>query len=158
MCSKAAAILQLAEDAGVRQFTGGDLAYLNGPWIFHNRWMCDDAPAWARLGLDQARMAAVLAGSEMCSHLEAAMYLNSAWAAGPLDSKWLPITQYAVGQAMGIEALPADLRCAVLDVDERVLYDDLRRKIWQAVVKHNPERRTTKTCRMACLPQRTLLR
>ena len=116
-------------------------AYLFGPWIFHRGscWSESEVPDWARGKLHEERLLALAAKWGLCSNVEAAIYLSSASSAAPLPSEWVVIFQYSVGQAMGTDHMPEDLRVAELSPYHRQIYDDLRAKIFSAVVKHAKE-------------------
>ena len=104
----------------------------------------DSLPDWIKGAIQIERLLQLMKGEEMATDAEACAYLYTASLTNPIDRDWTQVYLYVAGKVVsqnkGTE-IPEDIKVDSLDDYQMGLLRDLKRWIWDRIVKVRQERR-----------------
>lgn len=104
----------------------------------------DSLPDWIKGAIQIERLAQLMKGEEMATDAEACAYLYTASLTNPIDRDWVQVYLHIAGKVVSRNkgaAIPEDIRVDSLDDYQMGLLRDLKRWIWDRIVKVRQERR-----------------
>lgn len=104
----------------------------------------DTLPDWIKGAIQIERLAQLMKGEETGTDAEACAYLYTASLTNPIDRDWTQVYLHIAGKVVSRNkgaAIPDDIKVDTLDDYQMGLLRDLKRWIWDRIVKVRQERR-----------------